>query len=57
MQVMMRGITGRYASPVYGGEWCTGRSMLAYSPLFVLPLKKAIIDGKPGVAMADANPS
>ena len=46
MQVMMRGITGKYASPVYGGEWGTGRSTLAYSPLFMLPLKKAIIDGR-----------
>ena len=48
-QVMMRGITGRYVSPVYGGECCTGRSTLtlAYSPLFVLPLKKAIINGNP----------
>ena len=47
MQVMMRGITGKYASPVCGGEWGTGRSTLAYSPLFMLPLKKAIIDGNP----------
>ena len=47
MQVMMRGITGKYASPVYGGEWGTGRSTLAYSPLFMLPLKKPIIDGNP----------
>ena len=39
MQVMMRGITGRYASPVYGGEWTTGRTTLAYSPLFLLPEK------------------
>ena len=45
MQVMMRGITGKYASPVYGGEWGTGRSTLSYSPLLMLPLKKAIIDG------------
>ena len=49
MQVMMRGITGKYASPVYGGEWGTGRSTLAYSPLFMLPLKKAIIDGNPAL--------
>ena len=47
MQVIMRGITGRYATPVYGGEWTTGRTMLAYSPLFLLPLKKGIIDGNP----------
>ena len=47
MQVMMRGITGKYASPVYGGEWGTGRSTLAYSPLFMLPMKKTIIDGNP----------
>ena len=47
MQVMMRSITGRYASPVYGGGWSTGRSTLAYSPLFMLPLKKTIIDGNP----------
>ena len=45
MQVMMRGSAGRYVSPVYGGEWCTARSTLAYSPLFMLPLKKSIIDG------------
>ena len=45
MQVMMRGTTGRNASPVYGGEWIAGRTALAYSPLFVPPLKKAIIDG------------
>ena len=47
MQVMMRGITGRYASPVYGGEWTTGRTTLSYSPLFLLILKKGIIDGSP----------
>ena len=47
MQVMMRGITGRYASPAYGGEWNTGRTTLSYSPLFLLPLKKSIIDGSP----------
>ena len=29
MQVMMRWITGRYASPAYGGEWNTGRTTLA----------------------------
>ena len=46
-QVMLRGITGKYASPVYGGEWGTGRSTLAYSPLVMLPLKKTIIDGNP----------
>ena len=45
MQVMMRGNTGRYASPVH--EWTTGRTTLAYSPLFLLPLKKGIIDGSP----------
>ena len=33
------------------------RSTLAYSPLFMLPLKKTIIDGNPSVAVADANPS
>ena len=25
IRVMMRGVTGKYASPVYGGEWGTGR--------------------------------
>ena len=44
---MMRGIAGRYVSPVYGGEWTTGRTTLLYSPLLLLPLKKPIIDGTP----------
>ena len=47
MQVMVRRVTGRYASPVYGGEWTTGRTALLYSPLILLPLKKSIIDGSP----------
>ena len=44
MQVMMRGGTGRYSSPLYGGEWTTGRTTLLYSPLILLPLKRSIVD-------------
>ena len=39
-QVMMRRVTGRYASLVYGGKRNTGRTTLAYSPLFLLPPEK-----------------